>query len=119
MFKYNIGMGDNMAKFTQHPQYAPVTIVRCDNSMAWCIQDDEVIYMANVWVHPDARGTGKGMEMMAEIRKHYADSHITTDYTEESQGFWNKVFEAGHIDEVVDFRFNFDWIKGKLSKPTV
>jgi GNAT superfamily N-acetyltransferase len=112
-------MGINMARFNQHPQYAPVTIVRCDNSMAWCIQDDEVIYMANVWVHPDVRGTGIGMKMMAEIREQYPDAHITTDYTEESQGFWNKVFEAGYVDEVVNYRYNFDWINGRLSQPTV
>lgn len=106
-----------MATFTQHQNYTPITIYDGDRCKAWCIQDGDIIYMANVWVHDDHRGNGVGMEMMADIRSYFKDYFITTDYTETSKGFWIRVKELGYVDEVVDYKYDFDWVFGIPPQP--
>jgi len=101
-----------MASFTQHPHYAPVTICHVDGGMAWCIQKDNVIYMANVWVHPDKREQGVGKSMMAKIRKHFAPIPIHTDYVPDSKPFWEKMMAEGIIENIIHEEIDFEWIKG-------
>lgn len=101
-----------MARFTQHSQYAPVTICHVDGGMSWCIQKDGVIYMANVWVHPDKREGGIARSMMADIKAHFSDFQIATDYTDFSKPFWEKMAAEGFIDHIIHEPVDFDWIKG-------
>ncbi len=99
-----------MGQFYPNPKFKTITNYDGGDCIAWCIEKEGIIHMANVWVHPDVRGTGRGMQMMEEIRNHFPKHQIITDYNETSQGFWNKVFEAGHINEVVDHNFKFEWV---------
>jgi len=101
-----------MASFKQHPHYAPVTICHVDGGMAWCIQKDDVVYMANVWVHPDKRGQNVAKKMMAEIKNHFTPSPIHTDYEPEAKGFWEKMMAEGIIETMIHEEIDFDWIKG-------
>jgi len=98
-----------MATFTPHQVYTPVTICQIDGAFAWCIFDEEKIYMANVWVKPTARKQGKGREMMMAIKENYSKHTIHTDYESESKGFWTKMFDEGIVDKVHHNRINFDW----------
>ena len=84
-----------MASFKQHPHYAPVTICHVDGGMAWCIQKDDVVYMANVWV-----------------QNHFTPSPIHTDYEPEAKGFWEKMMAEGIIETMIHEEIDFDWIKG-------
>ena len=103
-------IGDNMGHFYPNPKFKTITNYDGGDCIAWCIEKKGVIHMANVWVHPETRGEGRGMQMMKEIRNRFPNHQIITDYNKTSKGFWKKVFEAGHIDEVIDQNFKFDWV---------
>lgn len=99
-----------MAAFKQHPRYAPVTICHIDGAMAWCIFDGDKIFMANVWVHPDKRGQGKGREIMSAINNKYPTYEINTDYEIQSQGFWEKMCAEGFVQTIHHTRIDFSWV---------
>lgn len=100
-----------MGQFLQHPVYKPVTIYRDDGCMAWCIKKEKIIYMANVWVHEDKRNQGVARNMMKEIKNHFQDFEIHTDYTNESKPFWKKMEAEGIINKTIKERIDFNWIK--------
>ena len=72
-------IGDNMGHFYPNPKFKTITNYDGGDCIAWCIEKKGVIHMANVWVHPETRGEGRGMQMMKEIRNHFPNHQIITD----------------------------------------
>ena len=66
--------------------------------------------MANVWVHPDERGQGKGREIMSVINNKFPNYEINTDYENHSQGFWEKMCAEGFVQKIHHERIDFSWV---------
>ncbi len=96
-------------KFRPHNVYDQVVIYHSPNSIAHCVFEGTKIYMRNVIVHKDYHNQGIGRKMMTEIKEAYPQYTICSDYTESSQGFWEKMKAEDIIDEIIPEQIEFTY----------
>ena len=96
-------------KFRPHNVYDQVVIYHSPTSIAHCVFEGTKIYMRNVIVHKDYHNQGIGRKMMTEIKEAYPQYTICSDYTEDSQGFWEKMKSENIIDEIIPNQIEFTY----------
>ncbi len=96
-------------KFRPHNVYDHVVIYHSPTSIAHCVFEGNKIYMRNVIVHENSQNQGIGRKMMTEIKEAYPQYAICSDYTEDSQGFWEKMKSENIIDEIIPKQIEFTY----------
>jgi len=100
---------NDIAGFWDNPRYENCWIYngRMPKANCWIFINENFVEIHNVMVYDsDARGTGIGTAMIADIRRAFPSHSIWVDSWNCTKGFWQKMIEIGKIDFIAN---DYSW----------